>query len=78
MEDEKATNRALITKIPSTIIGNLFSDPESESKSEPDYVFRLNYDNEKDTKINKEEETIQIAKIGVKIYEKICKVYSND
>ena len=80
LEDEKATNRALITKIPSTIIGNLFCDPESESesKSEPDYVFRLNYDNEKDTKINKEEETIQVAKIGVKIYEKICKVYSND
>ena len=68
INDKKPTNRALITEIPSTIIGNVVSD----SKSKPDYVFRLNYDNGKDTKINKEEETIQIAKIGIKIYEQIC------
>ena len=78
INDKNPTNRALITKIPSTIIGNLFCDPESESKSEPDYVFRLNYNNGKDTKINKEEETIQIAKIGVKIYEQICNFGSKD
>ena len=74
INDKKPTNRALITEIPSTIIGNVVSD----SKSKPDYVFRLNYDEEKDTKINKEEEIYQIAKIGIKIYEQICNFGSKD
>ena len=74
INDKKPTNRALITEIPSTIIGNVVSD----SKSKPDYVFRLNYDEEKDTKINKEEEICQIAKIGIKIYEQICNFGSKD
>ena len=70
LNDKNPTTRALITEIPDTTPNNLVCDS--------DCVFHLNYNNEKDTKINKEEETIQIAKIGVKIYEQICNFESND
>lgn len=66
LNDKNPTERALITEIPDTTCNNLVCD------STKNYVFYLNYDDEKDTKLNKDEEIKQIAKIGVKIYEQIC------